>query len=67
MADWTVKADALGDTVLSVCIVHIKEYGWGIPCFNKSIPDVAVVRPNFEGRDSSYIDVYKLTNVGSYL
>jgi hypothetical protein len=64
IGDWNITANAQGDTMVSVCQVHVKEYGYGIPCLNKSTPMKTLDRPNMQGRQAAWLELYKVTNVG---
>lgn len=60
-ADWTIMADAGSDSTLAVCSVRVKDFGYGVPCLNKSTP---TSRPAGGGRQSGWLELYKLTNIG---
>lgn len=66
-ADWVITADAGSDTALTICSVHVKEFGYGIPCLNKTIPMRSITRPDGSGRQIGWLELYKLTNIGWFL
>jgi hypothetical protein len=64
VADWTIRADVLSDPDLSICAVHVKQYGFSIPCLNLTTPMRSISRAGLLGRQIGWLDLYKLTNVG---
>lgn len=67
-ADWTFRADVGYDPDISVCSVHIAQYGYALPCLNESTPMRSIGRTGIQGYQIGWLDLYKLSNVGrSYL
>lgn len=66
-ADWVIMVDTGSDTDLTVCSIHVKEFGYGIPCLNKTIPMRSTTRPGGTGRQTGWLELYKLTNIGWFL
>jgi len=64
VADWTFQADVGSDADISVCAVHVVDYGFAIPCLNESTPMRSTARPGLPGYDTGWLDLYKLSNVG---
>ena len=63
-ADWTFRADVGYDPDITVCSVHVVQYGYGIPCLNESTPMRAIGRTGLHGSQTGWLDLYKLSNVG---
>ena len=67
-ADWTFRAFVGDDPDISVCSVHVVDYGYALPCLNDSTPMRSIGRPAVQGYQTGWLDLYKLSNVGrSYL
>ena len=63
-ADWTFRADVGYDPDISICSVHIVQYGYSLPCLNESTPMRAIGRTGIQGYQTGWLDLYKLSNVG---
>jgi len=63
-ADWTFRADVGSDTDIAVCSVHVKEYGYAVPCLNESTPMRGIAHNGIQGYQTGWLDLYKLSNVG---
>jgi len=63
-ADWSFRADVGYDPDITICSVHIAQYGYAIPCLNESTPMRAIGRTRLHGYQTGWLDLYKLSNVG---
>ena len=61
-ADWTFTVTA--DTDMHVCAVYIKEYGYGVPCLDRTRDGVRTKRVGTFYDESIVFSLPKLTNVG---